>query len=175
MENKNNTLMGAAMAYGVSLGVFWVIKYLFYMFSLNFPFLVFIYWGMSLMVPYFAYVLTKRYRTDLGGSISFAHAWLFGILLYFFAAVIVSLMHYVFYRYVAPPDFVKTTVEQTIASLQEVQVDQRVIDTIKSLNITPIQLALQGILNNLFYGVIFSIPVAAIVCRGNRSDAVGKQ
>ena len=135
------------------------------MFSMRFSYLVVIYWGMSLVVPYLAYLLTKRYREDLGGVISFSQAWRFGVLIYLFAAMLVSIMHYVFYRFVAPPDFLSSAVEQTIASLKQMQVDSKVISSIESMNFSPIHMALQGILNNIFYGIILSLPVAALVCR----------
>lgn len=157
--------MSAAMSYGFSLGIFWIVKYIFYMFSMRFSYLVVIYWGMSLVVPYLAYLLTKRYREDLGGVISFSQAWWFGVLIYLFAAMLVSIMHYVFYRFVAPPDFLSSAVEQTIASLKQMQVDSKVISSIESMNFSPIHMALQGILNNIFYGIILSLPVAALVCR----------
>lgn len=157
--------MPAAMSYGFSLGIFWIVKYIFYMFSMRFSYLVVIYWGMSLVVPYLAYLLTKRYREDLGGVISFSQAWRFGVLIYLFAAMLVSIMHYVFYRFVAPPDFLSSAVEQTIASLKQMQVDSKVISSIESMNFSPIHMALQGILNNIFYGIILSLPVAALVCR----------
>lgn len=157
--------MSAAMSYGFSLGIFWIVKYIFYMFSMRFSYLVVIYWEMSLVVPYLAYLLTKRYREDLGGVISFSQAWRFGVLIYLFAAMLVSIMHYVFYRFVAPPDFLSSAVEQTIASLKQMQVDSKVISSIESMNFSPIHMALQGILNNIFYGIILSLPVAALVCR----------
>lgn len=157
--------MSVAMSYGFSLGIFWIVKYIFYMFSMRFSYLVVIYWGMSLVVPYLAYLLTKRYREDLGGVISFSQAWRFGVLIYLFAAMLVSIMHYVFYRFVAPPDFLSSAVEQTIASLKQMQVDSKVISSIESMNFSPIHMALQGILNNIFYGIILSLPVAALVCR----------
>ena len=157
--------MSAAMSYGFSLGIFWIVKYIFYMFSMRFSYLVVIYWGMSLVVPYLAYLLTKRYREDLGGVISFSQAWRFGVLIYLFAAMLVSVMHYVFYRFVAPPDILSSAVEQTIASLKQMQVDSKVISSIESMNFSPIHMALQGILNNIFYGIILSLPVAALVCR----------
>lgn len=157
--------MSAAMSYGFSLGIFWIVKYIFYMFSMRFSYLVVIYWGMSLVVPYLAYLLMKRYREDLGGVISFSQAWRFGVLIYLFAAMLVSVMHYVFYRFIAPPDFLSSAVEQTIASLKQMQVDSKVISSIESMNFSPIHMALQGILNNIFYGIILSLPVAALVCR----------
>ena len=170
--NKNNSLIQSAMRYGFPLGMFWVFKYLFYMGSLKFPYLVSIYWGLSLVVPYVAYLLTKRYKNDLGGSIGFFRAWQFGIFLYFFAALIVSVMHYVFYRFVAPPDFVKSAIDQTLESLTQLHADSKVIQSVKALDFSPIHMALQGILNNVFYGIVFSIPVAALLCRDNQTGSV---
>ena len=123
------------------------------MFSLQMPLLSSLYWGMTIMVPYIAYRFTKRYREQLGGQIGFFHAWQFGILLYFFAALIVSLAHYGFYRYIAPDDFLTNSISEAV-------------------RITPIQMAIQGIFNNLFYGIIFSIPVAALLCRNNTSGRI---
>lgn len=153
------------MSYGLVMGIYWVVKYIFNMFSPYYPSLIVVYWGMSLLVPYIGYVLTKRYRDDLGGSISFSQAWRFGVLLYFFAALIVSVMHYIFYRFVAPPDYMANAVSQTIESLKQMQVESQVIQSIETLNFSPIHLALQGILNNILYGIIFSIPVAGLLCR----------
>ncbi len=160
MERKNNLLFPAAMYYGLVLGIYWVVKYFFNMFSLRYPYLITIYWGLSLVVPYMGYILTKKYRGDLGGSITFGQAWSFGVLLYFFAALIVSIMHYIFYRFVAPPDYLTNTVSQTIEFLKQMEVDNQVIESVEALDFSPIHMALQGILNNILYGVIFSVPVA---------------
>ena len=142
------------------------------MLSLQMPLLSSLYWGLTIMVPYIAYHLTKRYRTQLGGKIGFFHAWQFGILLYFFAALIVSLAHYGFYRYVAPDDFLSNSISEAVTLLQNSQIDNQLIQSIQEIRITPIQMAIQGIFNNLFYGIIFSIPVAALLCRNNASGQI---
>ena len=132
------------------------------MFSLQMPLLSSLYWGMTIMVPYIAYRFTKRYREQLGGQIGFFHAWQFGILLYFFAALIVSLAHYGFYRYIS----------EAVNLLKNSQIDNQLIQSLQEVRITPIQMAIQGIFNNLFYGIIFSIPVAALLCRNNTSGRI---
>ena len=165
MTEKNNALLPASMSNGLAMGAYWVVKYVFNMFSLSLPLLAVVYWLLSLLVPYVGYVLTKRYKADLGGQITFGQAWRFGVLVYFFAALIVSVMHYVFYRYVAPPDYVANAVGQALATLQEMQASPETMRAIASMSFSPIQMALQGILNNILYGIIFSLPVAALVCR----------
>ena len=71
MEENKGLLLKCAMSYGLAMGIYWVIKYLFLIFGYSIPSLIFIYEGLSLVVPLIAYYLTKRYRQDIGGSISF--------------------------------------------------------------------------------------------------------
>jgi hypothetical protein len=43
--------------------------------------------------------------------------------------------------------------------------DSEVINSINQTNFTPIHMTIQGIFNNIFYGIILSIPVATLVSR----------
>lgn len=136
------------------------------------PSLSVVYWLTTLAVPFIAYYMTKRYRQDIGGKISFFHAWRFGTMLYFFAALIVSLEYFVFYQFIAPPDFVANAIGQLSGVLKENQVNTEVIDSLGKMRISPIHMAIQGIFNNVFYGIILSIPVAAILCRNNTTGSI---
>lgn len=98
MEENKNLLLKGAMTYGLAMGIYWVVKYIFFIFSVSVPSLSLVYWLLTLAVPFIAYYMTKRYRHDIGGRISFFHAWRFGTMLYFFAALIVSLEYFVFYQ-----------------------------------------------------------------------------
>jgi hypothetical protein len=123
-------------------------------------------------------VFTKVYKILIGGMIGFFHAWQFGILLYFFAALIVSLAHYVFYRYLAPAGYIANIMEMAVNMVKEI--NPQAEEALSRLPVfTPIRLTLQEILTNVFYGIILSAPVAAILCRkretgitylGNRED-----
>lgn len=175
MEDNKGLLLKCAMSYGLAMGIYWVIKYLFLIFGYSIPPLIFIYEGLSLAVPFIAYYLTKRYRQDIGGSISFFHAWRFGIMLYFFAALIVSVEHFVFYQFIAPPDFISNTMDQAVKVLKDANFDSEILETVKQTNITPIHMAIQQIFNNIFYGIIFSIPVAALVCRKQTTASVSEE
>lgn len=172
MDENKSFIMKGAMAYGFPLGIYWVIKYLFLISSLRLPVLSFFYVSMTLAVPFIAYFLTKKYKSDIGGSIGFFHAWRFGVLLYFFAALIVSVMHFVFFQFFAPSNFIYDATNQLVDILKNSQMDTEVIESISNMNISPIQMAIQGIFNNVFYGIILSIPVAAILCRNNQSGAI---
>lgn len=163
-ENKG-MLLRSTMAYGLSMGIFWCFKYIFFMFGISSAFMNFIYLTLTIFVPFIAFYQTWRYKIEIGGSIRFFHAWQFGVLLYFFAALVVSLEHYFFYQHIAPPGFLANSMEQTIEILKKANADQKMLDTISNTHISPIQMAVQGILNNIFYGVIFSLPVAWVVSR----------
>ncbi|MBP7486354.1 MAG: DUF4199 domain-containing protein [Parabacteroides sp.] len=174
-ENKDYLLKGA-MAYGMSFGIFWVIKYLFFILSLQVAFLGVVYWGMTATGPYLAYILTKKYKQVIGGKISFFHALQFGILIYFFAALIISLVHYIFYQYIAPADYIENSYKKSIEMMVAINMDSAIIEAVRNMG-TPsnISMTIQGIFNNTMYGIVFSIPVAAIVCRGYNSSESPKQ
>lgn len=170
-EDKSFLLRGA-MNYGFVMGIYWVIKYVFFILGFSHPTANIVYWSLSCLVPYIAYKMTRRYRENIGGKLGFFHAWQFGVLLYFFAAILVSLEHYLFYRFVAPPDLLMRTVSDMEEALKESGASQTLLDAIKEIHVTPIQMAIQGIFNNVLYGIILSIPVA-LLARGESSDMMG--
>lgn len=170
MEENKNLLLKGAMTYGLAMGIYWVVKYIFFIFSVSVPSLSLVYWLFA--VPFIAYYMTKRYRHDIGGRISFFHAWRFGTMLYFFAALIVSLEYFVFYQFIAPPDFVANAIGQLTTVLKDSQVSSEMIDSLSKIRISPIHMAIQGIFNNVFYGIILSIPVAALLCRNNSTGSI---
>lgn len=175
MEENKSLLLKSAMSYGLAMGIYWVIKYLFFIFGYTVPMLITIYWGFSLAVPFIAYYMTKKYRDEIGGQISFFHAWRFGTMLYFFAALIVSLEHFIFFQFIAPRDFMTNMATSMVQVMQNSKVSAEMIESITNMNFTPIHMAIQGIFNNIFYGIVLSIPVAAIVCRKKAAGTVSEQ
>ncbi|MDL2265325.1 DUF4199 domain-containing protein [Parabacteroides sp. OttesenSCG-928-G07] len=164
-ENKS-LLLKASMTFGFLMGIYWCVKYVFFMLGVSSAFMTAIYWGMTFVVPVIAYRFTRRHKLMTGGKIGFFTAWQFGILLYTFAALLVSLEHYIFYRYLAPPELLSSALSQTIELLkQQSGFSAEQLEAISSLHLSPIQMTIQGIFNNIFYGIVFSLPVAAIVSR----------
>ena len=172
MEEKNSLLKWAA-TYGLILGLYWVFKFVFFVLGINSPLFSIIYYLLTLAVPFIAYYFTKKYRDyGLNGEISFFHAWRFGIMLYTFAALIVSVAQFIFFRYIASPDFFPQLYAQTIQLLQNSNMDSAVVESIKKFPVlSPIQFTVQNIFNNIFWGIIFSIPVAWIVSRHKNTVA----
>jgi hypothetical protein len=163
MENKG-LLLKSAMFYGLLLGIFWVIKYTFFILGTTHPAMGVVYWILSSLTIVFAYLFTKVYKILIGGRIGFFHAWQFGVLLYFFAALIVSLLHYVFYRYLAPAGYIANMIDLAVEMVKEIN-PQAEEALAQMPAFTPIRLTFQGILNNVFYGIILSLPIATLLCR----------
>ena len=171
-ENKSYLLKGA-MTYGFVLGIYWVVKYIFLILGGPMSLLSMLYLVLTAAVPFVAYLLTKRYKQEIGGMISFFHAWRFGVLLYFFAALIVSLAHFAYYQFFAPQNFLLNATHQLLDLMKQSNVDTELIESIGKIQTTPIHMAIQGIFNNVFYGIIFSIPVAAIISRDKQPKDAG--
>ena len=137
MEENKNLLLKGAMTYGLAMGIYWVVKYIFFIFSVSVPSLSLVYWLLTLAVPF-----------------------------------IVSLEYFVFYQFIAPPDFVANAIGQLTTVLKDSQVSSEMIDSLSKIRISPIHMAIQGIFNNVFYGIILSIPVAALLCRNNSTGSI---
>jgi hypothetical protein len=163
METKG-LLLKSAMFYGLLLGIFWIVKYVFLILGVTYPNAGLVYWILTTLTIVFAYVFTKVYKILMGGRISFSRAWQFGVLLYFFAALIVSLLHYVFYRYLSPPEYIAGLTDAAVRMMKEINPQaEEALSRMPAL--TPARLTLQGIFVNVFYGSILSVPVAALLCR----------
>lgn len=161
------------MFYGLLLGIFWAIKYVFFILGSWYSGIGIVYSALAPLTVIFAFYMTKAYKILTGGKISFFHAWQFGVLLYFFAALIVSLEHYAFYRYFAPPDFISNSMDQAITLMKSIEMNDAMKQAVEQFSTpSPIQMTIQGIFNNVFYGVILSIPVAALLCRNNTTGTI---
>ncbi|MCD7976378.1 MAG: DUF4199 domain-containing protein [Tannerellaceae bacterium] len=174
MEENKSSVIKSAMSYGLLLGIFWLFKYVFFIlgYTISSNYLLF-YQALAPVTLILAYIFTRRYRMDIGGRIQFFHAWQFGILLYTFAGIILSLEQFIFYRFLAPSDFIANSLQATLEMLEGTNLSPKMAETITRMEVpTPISMAIMGILNNTFYGIIFSIPVAALLCRNNATGQI---
>lgn len=166
MGNAKNEFIKCSMVCGLVMGLFWAFKYIFFILGIPYPFLSFVYWGLTLFVPVLLAVLIIHSRTLLGNTISFTRDWALGILIFFFAALFVSLEHYLFYYYFAPDNYISDSLQSAVSLLNKSGMSDELKETVGSMPTpTPIQMAIQGIVNNVIYGVIVTLPVAAVTSR----------
>ncbi|MCC8152865.1 MAG: DUF4199 domain-containing protein, partial [Tannerellaceae bacterium] len=163
MTENNNTILHNAMKFGVPLGIFWIFKYIFFMFASVSIIINGIYILLTPITLILTYYTTQMYKEQSGGTFSFMRAWIFGVLLYFFAALLVSIPHYIYYEYVAGPGFLTDVFEQAKRTMETLKVDPQILMRMEEMNApTPISMTFYDILNNTFYGIIFSMPVAIL-------------
>lgn len=89
---------------GQLLGLLFVVKYFFMMYSMEVPVLLLLFVLGTIAVPFVAYRLTRSYRDLLPEESPFplSIAWAHGVFLYLFATLIVLIPHYFFYTSVFP-------------------------------------------------------------------------
>ena len=128
-----------AMLFGTYMGGFWILKFILFPVGLSVPFLLFLFMGLTLCVPFMGYYYARMYRNQVcGGGISFLHAWIFTVFMYMFAALLAAVAHYIYFRFIDHGYVINTcetmvdTLAQSnmpgmdsyIATYQEAQMDE---------------------------------------------------
>lgn len=97
MAENRGYMQRYAMLFGTYMGGFWILKFILFPVGLSVPFLLFLFMGLTLCVPFMGYYYARMYRNQVcGGGISFLHAWVFTVFMYMFAAV----AHYIYFRFI---------------------------------------------------------------------------
>ena len=176
-NNSSNRILNGAMMYGTAMGVFWILKFVLVPLIFTIPFTSLMFLGLTAAVPFLGYFFVRQYRNRycLNGQIGFMQAWMFSLLMYTFAALLVSVAHYVFFRYIDGGSML-ATYNCMLDELQNVTPEmndlvtqyRQAVDLIAAMS--PIELTIQLVLNNIFYGMMLSLPTAFIVSlkRGNQ-------
>ena len=157
-----------AAVFGLYMGLFWMLKYLCMIFGNKIELLTSLYVGLTVIVPFIAYRLTLLYRTQIDSeSFSFFHGWQFGVFLYTFAALVVSLFHFYYYKNILGLEGISELMQQSFSLLSS-RVDTQMLEQAKQAGTpSPFQMTMQGILNNILAGAVFSIPVALLTRKQN--------
>lgn len=166
----NNNITYLSMYYGTIMGIFWILKFMLIPQMFNQTFNAVIFLLLTIAVPFIGYYLGKQYRNKYcpQQKISFFQAWIFCILMYLFAALLVSVAHYIYFRYIDQGalfdsyyQLLETTVQINPEFANEFTIYKETLSKIQQLK--PIELTIQLISNNLFYGMFFALPTAFIL------------
>ena len=170
MAQLRNNLQQTAMLYGTYKGVFWIAK--FALFPLGFifsPFALF-FILLTLVVPIIVFIMVRSFRErQCGGILPFFPALAFSFQVYLFAAILTSVAHYIYFQFL-DNGFIYN---QVLTMLEQFNTDQSVNAQTEQLKhvvevlygLTPIQLTMQLLSQNIFYAIIFSLPIALVVMR----------
>lgn len=167
------------MHFGTYMGVYWILKFILFPLGFTIPFLSFLYVGLTLGVPFIGYHYAKMYRNKIcGGFISFAHACLFTLFMYMFASLLVAVAHYVYFQFI-DHGFIMNKyaelMEQVTTALPGMETEKEMLknamDSVQILS--PIDITMQLLSSNVFFGSILAIPTALFVMKRNRDIPSG--
>ena len=157
---------------GAALALLWIASFACYVRSMVTPSLGVLSILLALFTPILLVRRLRRFR-DYGreGVISFLRAWVYGILMFFYAGLLFALVQYVylafldhgfllehFQRIMSDPENVRmvsqmgleSTMRESLAQMEQMR---------------PIDLALNVLASNIMIGVAVSMPVAAAMAR----------
>jgi heme/copper-type cytochrome/quinol oxidase subunit 2 len=177
MTENRSTLQEYAMRYGTAMGIFWACKFVLFPLGMNMPLLLVFFFILTLAVPVLGYVFARKYREQqCEGTLNFSKAYIFTIFMYIFASLLVAVIHYFYFRYMDNGLIVNTyqgMIDQmTAISTEEMRVSleqfSKALDVISSL--TPLEITMQLLTQNVFYCSMLAIPTALLVMRNKKKQ-----
>ncbi|VBB48360.1 membrane hypothetical protein [uncultured Paludibacter sp.] len=160
-------IISSAMKYALILGAFFSLNFLFAV-SQN-SFLILLSNLILILSIVYTYRFTVRYRDiENNGAISYGYAFLYILLLYFFASIIAGAVVLIYCKFVNPayllsmmedPNMQKSiSIVTSMMGISEKQVEESL-----NLLLSPTTYALQYIWGNTFLGVIVGLVLAVFV------------
>ena len=176
MTDQRKNFQEAAMRYGTVMGIFWTLKFVLFPMGMQSPLLLMAFFLLTLIVPVAGFFLVRQYRDrECGGVLNFSRAFLFTSFMYLFAALFATIAHYVYFRYIDGGLIVNTyqdmlTQMEAIATADmKASLDQfqQALDIIAALS--PLEISIQLITQNVFYCTLIALPTALLVKRNPKN------
>lgn len=165
------------MRYGTAMGIFWTLKFMLFPLGMQKPMWLMLFFILTLAVPFIGYKFARKYRdTQCQGYIDFSKAFVFTILMYMFAALFSTIIHYVYFRYIDNGLIISSyeamlaqmeSIAQTPEMKQSLEQFKETLDMVASLS--PFDISLHLISQNIFYCTFIALPTAWIVKRNPKT------
>ena len=172
MTDQRKNFQETAMRYGTMMGIFWTLKFVLFPLGMQSPLLLMAFFLLTLIVPVAGFFLVRQYRDrECGGVLTFSRAFLFTSFMYLFAALFATIAHYVYFRFMDHGLIVNTYQEMltqmnaiaTADMKTSLEQFQQALDIISSLS--PLEISIQIITQNVFYCTLIALPTALLVKR----------
>ena len=177
MTEKKINFQEDAMKYGTIMGIFWTIKFVLFPLGMENPLLLMAFFLLTLIVPVVGFFLVRQYRDrECGGILNFSRAYLFTSFMYMFAALFATIAHYIYFRYM-DNGMIVNTYQNMLTQMSAVATDdlklsleqfQEALDIIASLS--PLEISIQLITQNIFYCTLIALPTALLVMRKQKKE-----
>ena len=172
MNEKRKNFQEAAMRYGTVMGIFWTLKFVLFPMGMQSPLLLMAFFLLTLIVPVVGFFLVRQYRDrECEGVLTFSRAFLFTSFMYLFAALFATIAHYVYFRYI-DGGLIVNTYQDMLTQMEgmatadmktSLEQFQQALDIIAGLS--PLEISIQLITQNVFYCTILALPTAGLVMR----------
>ena len=180
-------MMQCAMNMGAVVGAYYIGKFCLFPLSLHSTLAAMLFLGLTLMVPFLVYRLARLYRDRYcGGKIDFYRAFVCSMLTMGFGSLLAAAAHYIYFAYIDGGAMIGA-LESSIAQLtaidlstlegvegseealaQWTQYIELMRTTVTQLQaMTPIELTMGMLSNNVSWSVMLSLPIALFVKNWN--------
>lgn len=173
-----------AMQYGALFGIQWIIGFTCFILCLQHPTLQAAYLVILFAVPFIGWYLVKTFRDRVTeGFISFRRAFLFSLMTYFYATVLLAITAYIYFEFIDHGQFFAAYLEylerpevKQILNTPDMQLQMQTlfpenglkgaVEMLQGLSSTVIVANIIDI--NIFMGLILSLLTALFVKRNKR-------
>lgn len=129
-------------------------------------------WTIIVLVPYAAYRLTVDCRERVcGGVMSYSEAFLYGMQLFFYAAMVGAAFKLLYFKYIAP-DFLPRMLDESLKLMEQLNMPLGDVELseLKRM-ITPVNMSLNYIWLDVLSGTLVSLVVAVFARRRTSDDS----
>jgi len=172
-DKRGLVMLKYAMNYGVILGFFWIVKYIFLIASSLSDHFLYLYNLLAVGTLLLYYVLLRRYRDfGLGGKITYLQCIPFSVLLFLFAGLIEAVIIYVHYNFIDPKYVLTRNIGWLEMTLRWI-FSREWVDSQKD-NFGNIIVFISEVVKNIVIGFFLSLVYGIFVTRNNPEKTENK-
>lgn len=174
MAPQRNVFQQMAMLYGTYMGIFWIAKFALFPMALVEPLSGFLFMVLTCAVPVVAYLMTRHFRNRYcAGELTFFSGLVFCFQVFLYASVLTAMAHYLYFKFI-DHHFIYDKMMMLVDAYKNEEALKSQVDNIKHAldvfyDLSPIELAMQLLSQNVFYGIMLSLPIALLTMRRART------
>ena len=167
------TIGAYARVYGLYMGIFWAVKFVFFPLGFSYPVFSFIFLLLTIMVPFVGAWFVKKIRDGvLDGRLGFWQAFLLSTNIYMYASLIAAIVHFIYFRFI-DNGFILNSYLESVNQMQELLGSGEAAANIEMLkanvelmcSLSPIQIVFSLLSNNVVFGLFISLLAAVFLKR----------
>ena len=155
---------------GALLAVLWTVSFACYIVGLKNPFYSMVALLLMIATPFYVACRLRRFRDkNLAGIISLLRGWAFVILVFFYAAILLALVQYVYFAYM-DHGYLLSSFQEAMSSpdtkqtIEQYGMSQSLNESFQLMGeMRPIDYSLNVLTVNICIGILLGLPVAALM------------